>query len=537
MPRGNLHKGLLSRILKVITDEGESKAISANAITEKLKLQGEWDNSTAKTPERTISSYLTQNPEIFEKIAPGHYRLRKEHRKALSTPHTNTTQKVQSCHSTSKVVIEKTPSNNDGKFTPEPQNPEHAKTKTSTELTLAPKTYFNRFSIEGNQIQAANPTEISDFAEELLKGNSHHKAFDALELNELSSNVRLLHSYQHSGVRNVSEFLAKGRERMKLRNHGKGSEKILYEAVLTYITEQPINLLQKQTSLPPPVSVDHSSILDQLKRPCRANDVISGRIWKLMTEELGSSEFAEQLIAPTAAEIDMAWPFSRKSSFSDRIVRDFLRYSLSELQNIDRFGKKRVRTYAACVVYLHKLLTDGGLPEDSSLKQTIVRLWQNSRLKDREKKVLHLRFGIQDERKHTLAEIKDYFSITRERVRQIEKKAIAKLRMSRHFEALPGLVLKNKEKIWEQLTTDSKLKKREWMESLEDQLGFEYQLALELIDYRKHRNPGASALSDWLDTHFHHDETYWYEVEPSPLSDLQNRDKVSTELLEFIDQL
>ena len=49
-------------------------------------------------------------------------------------------------------------------------------------------------------------------------------------------------------------------------------------------------------------------------------------------------------------------------------------------------------------------------------------------LTDREKKVLMLRFGIEDGRARTLEEVGREFSVTRERIRQIESKALKKLR-------------------------------------------------------------------------------------------------------------
>ena len=49
-------------------------------------------------------------------------------------------------------------------------------------------------------------------------------------------------------------------------------------------------------------------------------------------------------------------------------------------------------------------------------------------LAPREKKVLELRFGIVDGRSHTLEEISQEFNVTRERIRQIEAKALRKLR-------------------------------------------------------------------------------------------------------------
>ena len=49
-------------------------------------------------------------------------------------------------------------------------------------------------------------------------------------------------------------------------------------------------------------------------------------------------------------------------------------------------------------------------------------------LSDREQKVLRLRFGLDDGRSRTLEEVGREFHVTRERIRQIEAKALRKLR-------------------------------------------------------------------------------------------------------------
>jgi RNA polymerase primary sigma factor len=49
-------------------------------------------------------------------------------------------------------------------------------------------------------------------------------------------------------------------------------------------------------------------------------------------------------------------------------------------------------------------------------------------LSDREREVLELRFGLHDGKEHTLEEVSHYFNVTRERVRQIEAKALRKMR-------------------------------------------------------------------------------------------------------------
>lgn len=60
------------------------------------------------------------------------------------------------------------------------------------------------------------------------------------------------------------------------------------------------------------------------------------------------------------------------------------------------------------------------------LKEQLVEVLNT--LKDREQKVLRLRFGLDDGRARTLEEVGKEFNVTRERIRQIEAKALRKLR-------------------------------------------------------------------------------------------------------------
>ena len=60
------------------------------------------------------------------------------------------------------------------------------------------------------------------------------------------------------------------------------------------------------------------------------------------------------------------------------------------------------------------------------LKEQLVEVL--STLTDREQKVLRLRFGLDDGRARTLEEVGKEFQVTRERIRQIEAKALRRLR-------------------------------------------------------------------------------------------------------------
>ena len=60
------------------------------------------------------------------------------------------------------------------------------------------------------------------------------------------------------------------------------------------------------------------------------------------------------------------------------------------------------------------------------LKEQLVEVLKT--LTPREEKVLRLRFGIEDGHTRTLEEVGKEFNVTRERIRQIEAKALRKLR-------------------------------------------------------------------------------------------------------------
>ena len=60
------------------------------------------------------------------------------------------------------------------------------------------------------------------------------------------------------------------------------------------------------------------------------------------------------------------------------------------------------------------------------LKETLLSVLNS--LTPREEKVLRLRYGVDDGRPRTLEEVGREFNVTRERIRQIEAKALRKLR-------------------------------------------------------------------------------------------------------------
>ena len=77
-------------------------------------------------------------------------------------------------------------------------------------------------------------------------------------------------------------------------------------------------------------------------------------------------------------------------------------------------------------------------PEDAAANQILKEQLAEiiSTLSDREQKIIRLRFGIGGGRPHTLEEVGNEFAVTRERIRQIEAKALSKLRKNKDTKKL-----------------------------------------------------------------------------------------------------
>lgn len=73
---------------------------------------------------------------------------------------------------------------------------------------------------------------------------------------------------------------------------------------------------------------------------------------------------------------------------------------------------------------------DSATPEESASSQLLKEQVQGvlSALSEREQKIIKMRFGLENGKSHTLEEVGQEFAVTRERIRQIEAKALAKLR-------------------------------------------------------------------------------------------------------------
>jgi RNA polymerase primary sigma factor len=171
------------------------------------------------------------------------------------------------------------------------------------------------------------------------------------------------------------------------------------------------------------------SIADQsrtIRIPVHMSEIISKtyRVSRSLVQELGR-EPSEQELADA-----MNMPLDK--------VREILKVSADPISLDTPVGEEDDS-------HLGDFIRDDSVmgPEDAAsysiLRDQITRLLDT--LTDREQRVLVLRFGLKDGRSRTLEEVGKEFNVTRERIRQIEAKALRKLRHPSRAKMLKGYEL------------------------------------------------------------------------------------------------
>jgi len=170
------------------------------------------------------------------------------------------------------------------------------------------------------------------------------------------------------------------------------------------------------------------------------------RISRQLLQDLGRDPSVEEItremypIDVEEVRASLSKQFGREYSAEDPMVQE-------EIRKKKKFAEERVREIMKIAQEPISLETPIGEEEDSHLgdfiedadavapaeaastqllKEKMEDVLEN--LTVREKKVLQLRFGLEDGRPRTLEEVGQEFGVTRERIRQIEAKALRKLR-------------------------------------------------------------------------------------------------------------
>jgi RNA polymerase primary sigma factor len=145
-----------------------------------------------------------------------------------------------------------------------------------------------------------------------------------------------------------------------------------------------------------------------------------------MSNIVGLEEEERDAILTALANDERLDPImSRKLRRASNRVEQILRISLEPMSLETPIGSEEDS-------YLGDFIKDETMPEpDDAASAQLLREQLRTILKSlnhRERQVLEMRFGLKDGQSHTLEEVGQAFGVTRERIRQIEAKALRKLR-------------------------------------------------------------------------------------------------------------
>jgi len=172
------------------------------------------------------------------------------------------------------------------------------------------------------------------------------------------------------------------------------------------------------------------------------------RIQRRLVQDLGREPTSEEL----ALEMDLLEPEEvtaiLKATAEESLVEPVLdrkwRRAAAKVRRIIRLAQEPMSLETPVGAeessQLGDFIEDETMPEpvDAAARELLKEQVQNALavLTERERQVLEMRFGLVDGKDHTLEEVGKYFNVTRERIRQIEAKALRKLRhptRSRHL--------------------------------------------------------------------------------------------------------
>ena len=164
------------------------------------------------------------------------------------------------------------------------------------------------------------------------------------------------------------------------------------------------------------------------------------RVQRQLEQKLGrdptSEEIALEMELLSAEDTELAWACLNESKCMGPALSRRLRRSVNKVRRIIRVSQEPVSLETPVGneqnSFLGDFIEDQTLPGpvDAASQQLLREQMASAlnELSERERNVLELRFGLIDGQSRTLEEVGAEFGVTRERIRQIEAKALRKLR-------------------------------------------------------------------------------------------------------------
>jgi len=174
-------------------------------------------------------------------------------------------------------------------------------------------------------------------------------------------------------------------------------------------------------------------MVETINRVIRAQREMTQRLAREPSDE----ELAHELGYLTTEELQQINHYVQTGEPIDPLVFRKWRQATGKIRNIKRVSQDTLSLEQPIrkddpTNQLVDILPDETVPEpeDVASKQLLREQVRNALgfLSDRERQVLEMRFGLKDGKDHTLEEVGKEFNVTRERIRQIEAKALRKLR-------------------------------------------------------------------------------------------------------------
>jgi RNA polymerase primary sigma factor len=179
------------------------------------------------------------------------------------------------------------------------------------------------------------------------------------------------------------------------------------------------------------------------------------RVQRTLEQRLGrdptSEEIALEMELLPAEDIAAAWDCLRRGQAMGPALSRRLRRSVSKVRRIMQVSQEPVSLETPVGTeqnsYLGDFIEDETLPGpvDIASQQLLREQMEHAleELSERERNVLELRFGLIDGQSRTLEEVGVEFGVTRERIRQIESKALRKLRHPQRSSRLRDYLLES----------------------------------------------------------------------------------------------